>query len=237
MITNIEGTLEVNEVKLQWSKFAEHRYTHITPEERIQEYWFNHPVHKGLEVSSLGRVYRKRYNDARGQARGGRVLVPNNIGKGYLQVHYTENGKEKPLLVHRLVLETFGDRVDSDELEVDHIVATPSDNRYVNLQWLPSEENLAKARRNGSKFGYWQLFSILTMREKDFTTKEIALRFYDPEDRESTDVRKATKKGITISDVEAVLYRGAYTGIVSQVVKDYPYLREALRSKSLEMIE
>ncbi|WP_433948160.1 HNH endonuclease [Bacillus tropicus] len=237
MITNIEGTLEVNEVKLQWSEFAEHQYTHITPEERIREYWFNHPVHKGLEVSSLGRVYRKRYNDARGQARGGRVLVPNNNGRGYLQVRYTENGKEKPLLVHRLVLETFGNRVDSEELEADHINATPSDNRHVNLQWLNRKDNLAKARMNGSKFEYWQLFSILTMREKDFTTKEIALRFYDLEDRESTDVRKATKKGITVSDVEAILYRGAYTGIVSQVVKDYPYLRKVLKSKSLEMIE
>lgn len=99
------------------------------------EEWRGHPVHAGLEVSSMGRVRRN------GMAA---KLVLND--KGYL---YASCGNGHPRGVGVLVLEAFiSERPDGHDC--DHINADRTDNRLVNLRWLDRTKNRSVYGRKNS---------------------------------------------------------------------------------------
>lgn len=63
--------------------------------------------------------------------------------KGYARV-YSER-KRCGVAVHRLVLETWRPRIDSDTLTVEHCDSNKRNNSIRNLIWMTEEENLKRA--------------------------------------------------------------------------------------------
>lgn len=85
-------------------------------------------------VSDKGRVKNQRT---------GKVLKPNKIKGGYLQVILNKNGFRSSFLVHRLVMSAFKYDCPSG-FEVDHRDFNPENNNIENLRYLPSIENRAR---------------------------------------------------------------------------------------------
>ena len=88
------------------------------------EEWKTHK--SGKEVSSCGR-FKVRNGYSYGSLRTTGYLTASQNGKTYL--------------VHRLVLETFDENVESSKLLVDHIDGNRSNNLLSNLRWVTSKEN------------------------------------------------------------------------------------------------
>ena len=69
----------------------------------------------------------------------GRILKPNNNGKGYL---YIRLGYKSPnLYIHKLVAEAFISNPENLP-EIDHINTVKSDNSVSNLRWCSHKENM-----------------------------------------------------------------------------------------------
>lgn len=79
----------------------------------------------------------------------GKILKPNEIKGGYLQVHLRNKGKDVMKLVHRLVMEAF--KYDCPlGFEVDHLDFDPKNNSVENLRYISIKEN------RGRKSDDWQ---------------------------------------------------------------------------------
>jgi hypothetical protein len=94
------------------------------------------------EVSTHGRV---RSLDRPG--RRGRILKP--FGK-YLAVTLNADGFQLDRSVHRIVAETFIPNPDDLPL-VRHLDDDRSNNNVFNLEWGTQADNMADARRNGTR--------------------------------------------------------------------------------------
>jgi hypothetical protein len=80
-------------------------------------------------VSDLGRIKSLKTN---------KILKSIDHNQGYLYVNLYSNRKGKPLLVHRLVLQSF---TEDHKREVNHKNGDKKDNRLINLEWVSSSEN------------------------------------------------------------------------------------------------
>lgn len=69
---------------------------------------------------------------------------------GYLKVHLWKENKEKNKYVHRLVAETFIEKLENN-LVVNHIDGNKLNNYYLNLEWVTSGINNKKAYDIGLK--------------------------------------------------------------------------------------
>ena len=86
-------------------------------------------------ISTRGRVFSEK-----GKKR--RELKSNrNKNTGYLRVILHKEGKKYNKTIHRLVGETFLEKVEG-KLEIDHINQNKKDNRVENLRWCNRRENL-----------------------------------------------------------------------------------------------
>lgn len=72
----------------------------------------------------------------------GRILKPLDNGKGYLRVKLSKNGKDRRIMLHRIIAEAF---IFNAELkkEVNHINGNKKDNNIQNLEWCTRQENIA----------------------------------------------------------------------------------------------
>lgn len=77
----------------------------------------------------------------------GRLLKPYKYESGYLIVTLYKNGKPKPILVHRLVAETFIENP-LNKKEVNHIDCDKGNNNVSNLEWVTPKENMQHAIKN-----------------------------------------------------------------------------------------
>lgn len=97
------------------------------------------PNHNGFRCDEQGTVYGKR----------GKPMTGHVDRCGYREVLFSENGATKNHLVHRLILNTFDPREDSDSLYVNHLNGDKLDNRLENLEWCSRSENTRHSYSNG----------------------------------------------------------------------------------------
>lgn len=109
------------------------------------EEWEFIPNYPNYEVSNLGRV--RSWSRC---SRNGRVLKPDKLRKGYLQVSITnKEGVCKKMRVHRLVLLAFVGEC-PDGMEVRHLDGTRDNNNLSNLAYGTRKENHADKIEHGT---------------------------------------------------------------------------------------
>lgn len=99
----------------------------------IEEEWRDIDIWPDYQVSSLGRVVRKR---------DGLILKQYPQKNGYVNVWLNRGHGNCAVHVHVLVCYAFhGDWGYCNGLYVDHINTIRSDNRSCNLRWVTPKEN------------------------------------------------------------------------------------------------
>ena len=109
----------------------------------MEEIWKDVLGYEGLyEVSNLGNIRSLNYN------RKGYVqnLLQHKNNTGYLTVMLTLHGKQKRLLVHRLVAEAFIPNPHGLPC-VNHLDESFTNNRANNLEWCTQRYNLGYGTR------------------------------------------------------------------------------------------
>ena len=90
------------------------------------------------EVSNLGRV--------RNIKKGGRLMTPQKVAHGYIQIRLHKNGEKTQWLLHRLVAKAFIPNPENKE-QVNHKDLDKSHNTVDNLEWVTRDENLQHAEK------------------------------------------------------------------------------------------
>lgn len=102
------------------------------------ERWKYSPKYK-CYVSNMGHIKTKEGKDRKLQI----------TDKGYMRFKYrNEDGKQKGVFVHRVVMETWCPCENMDELTVDHLNHNKRDNSVKNLEWVSYGENQRRARED-----------------------------------------------------------------------------------------
>ena len=92
----------------------------------------------GYWVNSDGRVWSDKSK---------KWLVPNDNGRGYLQVKLFNDNVCRNIFVHRLVAEAFVPNDDPEHKDtVDHIDGDKTNTCADNLQWLSNADNIRKSQ-------------------------------------------------------------------------------------------
>lgn len=110
------------------------------------EIWKNIQDYEGIyECSSLGRIRSlDRYVlDSKRQIYffvKGCELKPRKNKNGYLQVSLNKKGKRKMVYVHRIIAETFLEKI-KDKNTINHIDGDKNNNCVDNLEWCTYSEN------------------------------------------------------------------------------------------------
>lgn len=105
------------------------------------------------QISNLGNVKSKSRSVVSSvQKNGARMTkekpkLPQNNGKGYMQLYVQIKGKRTMLYIHRLVALYFIPNPDNKS-EVNHIDGDKSNNHVSNLEWTTMEENRHHAKVN-----------------------------------------------------------------------------------------
>ena len=98
------------------------------------EIWRDIEGYEGLyQVSNMGNVKSLKFGKEK-------ILRLRKDKGNYLYVGLYKNGKGKNYYVHRLVAETFIQKIAGKDF-VDHINGIRDDNRIDNLRWCTSKEN------------------------------------------------------------------------------------------------
>lgn len=106
--------------------------------------------HGRYEVSNDGRVRSRQFIDKRGVTHPPRDLkVTTSKHVGYPMVFIRHDGKNRHLLVHRLVASAFLDTPHSDATQVNHKDGVKTNNRLDNLEWVTPLGNTRHAMRIG----------------------------------------------------------------------------------------
>lgn len=104
----------------------------------IKEIWRDISSYEGIyQVSNLGNV--KNQN---------KILNPNKLKSGYLQIGLYKEKIKKMFLVHRLVAFAFLENPEYKK-EVNHKDRNPKNNTLENLEWVTRQENMDHCNKDG----------------------------------------------------------------------------------------
>lgn len=120
--------------------------------ENNTEIWEDILGFEGLyQISNYGNIKScKRFVNAKfGSQRlvNERLLSLGKDKDGYLMAILCQDGTKKTVKVHRLVADTFIDKIDGKNL-VNHIDSNKSNNLVSNLEWVSSLENNCHSKLN-----------------------------------------------------------------------------------------
>ena len=111
------------------------------------ETWKIIPSYSYYSASSLGRIKR---NAGTPRCPKDRVLKQRMTNYGYLIVSpLRPDTKQKPITVHRLVLEAFCGKIPADKEQGNHLNGIKTDNRIENLEYVSRGENAKHAYDTG----------------------------------------------------------------------------------------
>lgn len=96
------------------------------------EQWRSIKEFENYLVSNKGRIMN---------GKTGRILRPASDRYGYEKVNLYNNGKSKPLRVHRLVAQAFIDNPNDHET-INHIDENKHNNCVENLEWMSVGDNI-----------------------------------------------------------------------------------------------
>jgi hypothetical protein len=112
----------------------------------MQENWRPIPGYEDCyAVSDQGRIARTATYGKNPQPRW-KIMKPRRKRGGYMVAHLCKDGKDRDLMVHRLVWAAFGGDV-PDGLEVNHKSGDKADNSLSNLEVVTKSENMLHAFR------------------------------------------------------------------------------------------
>ncbi|QBX24934.1 HNH homing endonuclease [Streptococcus phage Javan220] len=118
----------------------------------MEEEWRDIKDYEGIyQVSNYGRVRSCTriitYKNGSKHHKQGKILtlVPNS--DGYMLVGLNVLNKQKTRLVHRLVAETFLEKIKGKN-EINHIDENKKNNSVSNLEWVNRKENCNHGTRN-----------------------------------------------------------------------------------------
>ena len=113
----------------------------------IIEIWKDIPNYEGIyQASNLGRVKSLNRLNARGYELKEKILKPR-LDCGYYQIQLCKNSIVKAYRVHRLVWSAFNGPI-PENMQVNHINETKTDNRLSNLNLMTAKENSNWGTRN-----------------------------------------------------------------------------------------
>jgi DNA-binding CsgD family transcriptional regulator len=114
----------------------------------MKEHWKSIPGWEGYySVSTLGRVKRDAGSP---RCKVDRILKPMPLERGYVAVSPVRSGwNQRPMVVHRLVLETFVGPPPTPKHLPNHRNGKKTDNRLDNLEWVTHAENIKHAYDTG----------------------------------------------------------------------------------------
>jgi hypothetical protein len=114
----------------------------------MDEIWKDIPGWEGYyAASNLGRIKRLAGSP---RCKIDRIVQPMPNKRGYLTVAPVKSGwRQRPMMVHRLVLETFVSPAPKEGHTPNHINGIKTDNRLANLEWVTHSENIKHAYDTG----------------------------------------------------------------------------------------
>lgn len=112
------------------------------------EMWKDISGYEGLyQISSTGKIKGLPRVTVQNQILKERMLVPNVLNNGYLQITLYKDGKHKSFLVHRLVANAFIPNPENLP-EVNHKDENKTNCNIDNLEWCTRKYNLNYGTRN-----------------------------------------------------------------------------------------
>lgn len=107
-------------------------------------------------ASSMGRIKRLKRDKCNNQFKEERILSQKIGGRGYLDVHFSVNGKSKTFRVARIIANLFVPNPENKP-QVNHKRGNKLDNRYFMLEWNTRSENQKHSFRelNRKPTAYW----------------------------------------------------------------------------------
>ena len=112
----------------------------------VREHWASIPGYeKSYQISTTGRI--KQISSGPG-IQHGKILKPDVCANNYLAIRLYKDGKQKRLLIHRLVLLTFVGECQQGH-ECRHLDGNRQNNNLNNLRWGTHAENVNDCHSHG----------------------------------------------------------------------------------------
>lgn len=157
--------------------------------------------YEGLyEISDHGRVKSLERDILKSngvvQHRNEKILALKNSKDGYLVVSLSKNGRQKTFKVHRLVYETFMERINNFD-EVDHIDFNRKNNVLENLQRISHLDNVRRSVEAGRN--YTSKTDVSGCNNPNFGNRILSQRYKsDPELSRKIQSRPGSRNGRSI---------------------------------------
>lgn len=197
----------------------------------MEETWKEHPMYKGYEGSTLGKVRSWR------RSFWGRVfyrkepfimsLCPASETVPYFRIILSFKSKPITVIVHRFIAECFLPNPDNKK-QVNHKNGIKTDNRVGNLEWVTCSENHFHAYATGlrTKKGEHHHLNKLTDADvlkirEDYSTGKVS------------QVELAQQYGVTYSSIGMVVSGKRWSHIKGADSKDHRAGRKCLKKRKL----